>query len=100
MKLDAINIQSFHSAVLTADTSVTPYPINWHPDHWLVVARCISGYILIYPSSQKGSMSFRVDRGSVIIPTNADTLTIETVGVTGFYDLYPVRNLDELDIKS
>jgi hypothetical protein len=95
VKKPKFNIQTIHSAVLTTDSSVNPNPINWTPDYWLVVARMTAGYIWIYAGAQRSGISFRVDRGSVKFPFETDNLTVETVGATGFYDVYAVHDPDE-----
>lgn len=100
MKLDAFNIQSIHSAQLSNDSSVTVQTINWRPDYWVIVVRGTSGYVLAYPSAQRGAVSIKLDRGTIVVPIQSQEWTIETVGFSGWYSLYPVHELDGLRVQA
>lgn len=102
MKLDQFNLQDIHSADLTTDSTLTSVKLNWKPDYFVVVARLSVGYIWIYPYGRGGAMKFRLDRGTLRLPVfrNTDTLAIETVGATGFYDAYAVLNMDGMELEA
>ncbi len=102
MKNDLLNrfqAQPFHSASLSANTSLDVSQINFHPEYWLVVARLTAGYILAYPSTGPTQLSFKIDRGTIKIPIDTQTLAVDRVGATGWYSLYAVAKLDGLEIE-
>lgn len=95
------NIESFHSAVLANDSKASyQYSVNWWPDYFLVVARLTAGFIFVYPSMDRSALYFRLQNGELVVPLKVQGISIETVGATGFYDVYPVRNLKEFRITS
>lgn len=101
--LSAHNLQSFHSAILSNDTTTnTPYETTWeNTDYWVIVARLTGGYINCYPGQQRGgAYSIRLNSGTARIPVRNSSFTVETVGATGFYSLYAVKNLDGFDISA
>ena len=99
--IDQYNIQTIHSAILAANTGVYENKIDWQPDFFVVVARLTAGYIWIYPGAQAGGTSFRMAAsGQLVLPFHADVLTVQTVGATGFWDIYAVRNLDGFKVTS
>lgn len=96
-------IQSFHSGNLSNDTTPnTPYETTWEgSDYWVIVARLTGGYINISPGSNRGGpFIVRLNSGTARIPIRTSTFTVETVGATGFYSLYAVKNLDGFDISA
>lgn len=98
--IGGFNIETRHSGILTASTAVAKIAINWKPDFWVVVARATSGQVIIYPQSDRSSIAFWLDRGTVRVPMHNDVFTIETVAFSGWYSLYAVRNLDGFEVEA
>lgn len=97
--INQFNIETIHSAILTASTAVVTHPINWLPDFWVLVSELSSGYLQAYPSGDKSPIAFRAVRHTVVIPMTVDKFTVETFAATGWYSLYAVKNLDGFSVQ-
>lgn len=71
-----------------------------HPDRWLVVARLTSGYLFAYPGSSRGTLSVKLDRGTIVLPLHGQEFSIETVGASGWWSVYAVRDLEEIEVTA
>lgn len=84
-----------HSATLSTTSNVVTYPaqsLSFKPDYWLIVVRLTAGYVLISPGGGRVVNNVKLDYGVVEIPTQAEQITIEAVGATGFYSVYAVAD--------
>lgn len=90
-------IDPFHNpirggALLNNNSAVAIYNTNYQPDYWVIHARLTAGYLWIYPGSAASGQMYRLDSGVMEIPLNdVDTMSVETVGASGWYSLYAVR---------
>lgn len=96
--LNEYHFQAMHSVILTTDTNNYKFNLTWKPEYWVIVVRATAGYVWLYPSADRSPNSVRLDRGSLVWPLHTDMFTVETVGFSGFFDLYAVQNLDGLEI--
>lgn len=93
--------QDFHSAALITDTnSGYTYVASWQPNYWIVRVAGTAGSVNIHLSSARGGHYVRLDKGTHLIRNSANSLTIETSGFTGFYDVYAAQSLDDFRIMS
>ena len=96
-------IKDFHSLTLTTDTNPFTFQVTFLPDFWLVVARLSAGWINVSIGVGQGAVQFRLQSGSLRLPIWAGnpSLSINTVGASGIYDVYAVKNAgDVFDVEA
>jgi hypothetical protein len=96
-------LQTFHSAVLAADTSITiigPNALTWLPERFVIVVRLSAGSLNIHMGSGRKADYFRLDKGTLVLPMPLEAITIETNGATGFYDIYALTGHKEFSVIS
>ena len=98
------NLFSIHSAALVTNTSIATYGPNqltFIPERVFIVARLSAGSLQVhFGSSRSPAHSIRMDRGTIVLPMEAEAITVETAGATGFFDIYFVIGHKELQIVS
>jgi hypothetical protein len=82
---------NFHSAALTTESAVHRHDTNFKPDSWVIACWLTAGSLLIYPSAGRGGRSYKLATGQLRLPVGTTSLTVETLGATGFYSVYAVR---------
>lgn len=96
-------MQAIHSPVLAADSSITiqgPNVASWKPERFMIVVRLSAGSLNIHVGQGRKNDYIRIDKGTIELPMPAEAITIETVGATGFYDIYFLSGLKGFNIVS
>lgn len=98
--LNTTNIADFHSLILSNDTNQYPFRTDFTPDFWVLVFRLTAGTVSMYVGQGLAAQSFRLDRGTIVVPFRSDSFTAVTSGASGFFDLYAVRELDGFKVEA
>lgn len=95
---DKMEVQS--SLVLNADTQTYTHKFTWIPERYMIVVRLSAGSLTVNVGNGRNVQRFRMDKGTIKFDSTNETLTIETNGATGFYDVYALIGFDQLDVTS
>lgn len=87
--------------LLVTDSALYVYNADWKPLYWLVHVSGTAGYVNIHNGSGRAPHYVRIPNGTAIrYDGRGATLTIETVGFSGFYDVYGTDSLEDFQLMA
>lgn len=96
---DPFFIDTFLSGDLTTETAQHVYSVDFQPDVWVINSNLSAGKIQIFAGNGTNGTPIQVSTHVVRLPLKKmDSLTVNTIGATGWYEVIAIKGLDGFDI--